>query len=164
MPESVANNRSDRDYVLLLNGANLNLLGTREPGIYGPTTLAAIEDDLTGFAQACDPPVEIRHVQSNHEGALVDAIHSHGPGAVGIIINPAAWTHYSIAIRDALAAVAVPTVEVHLSNIHAREEFRHTSVIAPVVMGQVVGLGPAGYRLALEFILQHRRDKAGKRH
>lgn len=141
-------------YVVVLNGPNLNMLGRREPGVYGSTTLEEIVSHLVAAAAAAEPPVTIRHVQSNHEGVLVDAIQELGPGALGIIINPAALTHYSIAVRDALAAVAVPTIEVHLSNIHSREEFRHRSVVAPVVIGQIAGLGPDGYRLALDFLLR----------
>jgi 3-dehydroquinate dehydratase-2 len=148
-------------YVVLLNGPNLNLLGKREPGIYGGTTLEEIVRQLETVAAAASPPVEIRHVQSNHEGVLVDAIQELGPGSLGIIINPAALTHYSIAVRDALAAVAAPTVEVHLSNIHAREEFRHRSVVAPIVAGQIAGLGPEGYRLALEYLLRRRSHATG---
>jgi 3-dehydroquinate dehydratase-2 len=140
-------------FVLVLNGPNLNLLGSREPGIYGSTTLGEIMSDLAEVAGRGDPPLEIRNIQSNHEGALVDAIQEFGPASMGIIINPGALTHYSIAIRDALAAVDRPTVEVHLSNIHAREEFRHRSVVAPVVAGQIAGLGPSGYRLALQFLI-----------
>jgi 3-dehydroquinate dehydratase II len=142
-----------RDYVLVLNGPNLNLLGTREPGVYGSTTLSEIVADMETTASAANPPLRIEHVQSNHEGVLVDAIQTLGPSAAGIIINPAALTHYSIALRDALAAVGTPTIEVHLSNIHAREEFRHHSVVAPVVLGQIVGLGPDGYRLALRHLI-----------
>jgi 3-dehydroquinate dehydratase-2 len=151
-----------RDYVLVLNGPNLNLLGRREPGIYGHTTLKDIIDDLISQAGAAVPSLEIRHVQSNHEGAIVDAIQEHGPGAIGIIINPAALTHYSIAVRDALAAVGTPTIEIHLSNIHAREEFRHRSVVAPVVVGQIAGLGPDGYRLALRYFLERRASREGQ--
>ena len=141
------------DYVLVLNGPNLNLLGTREPGVYGRTTLAEIVADLETMALSADPPLRIEHVQSNHEGHLVDTIQTLGPRSAGIIINPGALTHYSIALRDALAAVGVATIEVHLSNIHAREEFRHHSVIAPVVLGQIAGLGPDGYRLALHHLI-----------
>ena len=147
----------DQDYVLLLNGPNLNLLGTREPGVYGSATLAEIVADVERTAGDADPPLRIEHVQSNHEGILVDAIQTLGPSAVGIIINPAALTHYSIALRDALAAVGRPTIEVHLSNIHAREEFRHHSVVAPVVLGQIAGLGSDGYRLALHHLIALRR-------
>jgi 3-dehydroquinate dehydratase-2 len=141
------------DYVLVLNGPNLNLLGTREPGIYGSTTLADILVELEEVALSADPPLRIEHVQSNHEGHLIDAIHTLGPKATGIIINPGALTHYSIALRDALSAVGTTTVEVHLSNIHAREAFRHHSVVAPVALGQIAGLGPDGYRLALQHLI-----------
>ena len=145
-----------RDYVLVLNGPNLNLLGAREPDVYGNTTLPEIVAELETLAGGTDPPLRIEHVQSNHEGILVDTIQRLGPGAVGIIINPAALTHYSIALRDALAAVGTPTIEVHLSNIHAREEFRHHSVLAPIILGQIAGLGPDGYRLALLHLIARR--------
>jgi 3-dehydroquinate dehydratase-2 len=145
-----------RDYVLVLNGPNLNLLGTREPGVYGSATLSQIVAEMETVTDRADPPLRIEHVQSNHEGVLVDAIQTLGPSAVGIIINPAALTHYSIALRDALAAVGTPTIEVHLSNIHAREEFRHHSVVAPVVLGQIAGFGPDGYRLALLHLIARR--------
>ena len=145
-----------RDYVLVLNGPNLNLLGTREPGVYGNTTLSEIVADLETLAGETDPPVRIEHMQSNHEGILVDAIQTLGLSAVGIVINPGALTHYGIALRDALTAVGTPTIEVHLSNIHAREEFRHHSVVAPVVVGQIAGLGPDGYRLALMLLIARR--------
>lgn len=141
-------------YILVLNGPNLNLLGTREPDHYGRTTLADIVRTLEEDASRADTPVEIRHVQSNHEGALVDAIQELGPGAVGLIINPGALTHSSIALRDAISGVGVPTVEVHISNIHAREEFRHHSFIAAVARGQIAGLGATGYRLALAYFLE----------
>lgn len=141
-------------YILVLNGPNLNLLGTREPGHYGRTTLADIIQALESDAARAEPPVAIRHLQSNHEGALVDAIQELGPGALGLIINPGALTHYSIALRDAISGVGVPTVEVHISNIHAREEFRHHSFIAAVARGQIAGLGATGYRLALAYFLE----------
>jgi 3-dehydroquinate dehydratase II len=151
------------DYVLVLNGPNLNLLGTREPGVYGSMTLAEILSDLEAVALSADPPLRIEHVQSNHEGNLVDAIQTLGPSSAGIIINPGALTHYSIALRDALAAVGTATIEVHLSNIHAREEFRHHSVVAPVVLGQIAGLGPDGYRLALHHLIARWSSHGGKR-
>jgi 3-dehydroquinate dehydratase-2 len=156
MSSPVTADPSARDYVLVLNGPNLNLLGRREPGVYGRATLDEIVCALETTAHDADPALDIRHVQSNHEGVIVDAIQEHGPAAMGIIINPAALTHYSIAVRDALAAVGVPAIEVHLSNIHAREEFRHHSVIAPVALGQIAGLGPEGYRLALRYFLDRR--------
>ena len=145
-----------QDYVLVLNGPNLNLLGIREPAVYGSTTLSQIIADMETVTAGVNPPLRIEHVQSNHEGILVDAIQTLGPSAIGIIINPAALTHYSIALRDALAAVGTPTVEVHLSNIHAREEFRHHSVVAPVALGQITGFGPDGYRLALLHLVARR--------
>jgi 3-dehydroquinate dehydratase-2 len=151
------------DYVLVLDGPNLNLLGTREPGIYGTTTLAEIVADLATVALSANPPLRIEHVQTNHEGHLVDTIQRLGPSAVGIIINPGALTHYSIAIRDALASVGAATIEVHLSNIHAREEFRHHSVISPVVLGQIAGLGPDGYRLALQHLIARRLSHGRQR-
>jgi 3-dehydroquinate dehydratase-2 len=158
-----ATGQVEGDYVLVLNGPNLNLLGTREPGVYGRTTLAEIVSDLATVALSADPPLRIEHVQSNHEGHLVDTIQTLGPRSAGIIINPGALTHYSIALRDALAAVGTATIEVHLSNIHAREEFRHHSVVAPVVLGQIVGLGPDGYRLALHHLIARRLSDGGKR-
>jgi 3-dehydroquinate dehydratase-2 len=139
--------------IVLINGPNLNLLGTREPELYGQTTLADVEATLRAVSAAASPPVEIESFQSNHEGALVDRIQECRGRAAGIIINPGALTHYSIALRDALAACGVPTVEVHLTNIHAREAFRHHSVIAPVAAGQIAGLGADGYVLALHHLL-----------
>lgn len=140
-------------HFLVLNGPNLNLLGTREPGIYGATTLQDIVAKLEAQAAAADPPASITAFQSNHEGALVDAIQTLGPKSHAIIINPGALSHYSIAIRDAITGVGTPTIEVHISNIHAREEFRHHSVISAIARGQIVGLGVEGYRLALDFCL-----------
>ncbi len=139
--------------VLVLHGPNLNLLGTREPGVYGAATLEEINDDLLQIAQKAG--VVLESYQSNHEGALVDRIQAAGrDGTRFIIINPAAYTHTSVAIRDALAAVALPFVEVHLSNIHKREPFRHHSYVSALAEGVICGLGPAGYRLALQFAIE----------
>jgi len=139
--------------LLLLNGPNLNLLGTREPGLYGTATLAGIEADLLRRAEALHCLLEC--FQSNHEGALVDRIHAARDGIDGILINAGAYTHTSIALRDALLAVAIPYVEVHLSNVHAREPFRHHSCLADRAVGVIAGFGPTSYRLALEGLVGH---------
>ncbi len=136
--------------VLVIHGPNLNLLGTREPEVYGSVTLTEIDERLQERAQELGIQIEAFH--SNHEGEIVDKIAEAGSIADAIIINPAAYTHTSIAIRDSILAVAVPTVEVHLSNTQAREEFRHTSLIAPVVTGQIAGFGADSYLLALEAV------------
>ena len=137
--------------ILVLHGPNLNLLGTREPEIYGYTTLDDINTMIA--ARAAEAGIETAFYQSNHEGDLVDAIQQANHKFDFIIFNAAAFTHYSIAIRDAIAAIDVPVIEVHLSNIHQREEFRHTSVLAPVAMGQICGLGVESYLAALEAII-----------
>jgi 3-dehydroquinate dehydratase-2 len=135
--------------ILLLNGPNLNLLGSREPDLYGSQTLAQIEDDLDDEASELGHDLET--FQSNHEGALVERVQqAKAEGVEFIIINPAAFTHTSIALRDALLAVEIPFIEVHLSNVHSREAFRHHSFFSDVARGVIVGLGPMGYRLALQ--------------
>ena len=139
--------------ILVLHGPNLNLLGKREPGIYGSQTLEDINALLKERAESAQ--LSIDFLQSNHEGVLVDAIQSaNEQGYDFILLNAAAFTHYSVAIRDAIAAIAVPVIEIHLSNVHKREEFRHHSVIAPVVMGQIAGFGADSYMAALEVALR----------
>lgn len=141
--------------ILVLNGPNLNLLGTREPDIYGSQTLADIERSLAEMAGRHGALIDF--FQTNHEGELVDRIHAaRGDGCDFILINAAAFTHTSVALRDALAAVAIPFIEVHLSNVLRREPFRHHSYLADLAVGSIVGLGPAGYRYALEYALMAR--------
>lgn len=135
---------------LVIHGPNLNLLGTREPEIYGYDTLESINASLAKLGGELG--VEIEAVQSNHEGGIIDALHRARAEFDGVIINPGAYTHYSYAIRDAVAALGKPCVEIHLSNVHAREEFRSRSVIAPVCKGQITGFGAQGYLLALRAI------------
>jgi 3-dehydroquinate dehydratase-2 len=143
--------------ILILNGPNLNLLGTREPAIYGGRTLAQIEAELSDVARRYS--ADVAFFQSNHEGALIDRIHvARTDGTSFLIINAGAFTHTSIALRDALAAVALPFIEVHLSNVHRREEFRHRSLLADLAVGTIVGLGAAGYRYALEYALSERNS------
>jgi len=139
--------------ILVLHGPNLNLLGLREPGVYGIVTLDEINHQLTQEAEKLG--VKISFLQSNHEGVLVDAIQGAYSQHQGILINPGAYTHTSVAIRDALAGVAIPTVEVHLSNIYRREAFRHHSYIAPIAIGQISGFGSDSYRLGLLALVEH---------
>lgn len=134
--------------ILVINGVNMNMLGIREPEKYGTMTLKNLEKEL--YAYSFELGVDIETFQSNHEGEIVEKIHSAYKHADGIVINPGAYTHTSIAIRDALASVSVPAVEVHMTNIHAREDFRHNSVIAPVCTAQISGFGADGYKLALK--------------
>lgn len=141
--------------VLVVHGPNLNLLGTREPGIYGMTTLAEVNDMIR--TRAKELGVELKIVACSSEGDIIDEVHSSAVWASGIIINPAAYTHYSIAIRDALAAVGLPAVEVHLSNIFAREDFRRITMTGGAVAGVIAGLGPAGYLCALEYLARSAR-------
>jgi 3-dehydroquinate dehydratase II len=137
--------------ILVLHGPNLNMLGIREPEIYGKITLAQINDRLRHLADSLESQVEA--IQSNSEGKLIDIIQQNGAASDGLILNLGAYTHYSIALRDAIAGLAKPTIEVHLSNIYAREPFRHTSVTAPVCRGMISGLGWRGYLLALEALV-----------
>jgi 3-dehydroquinate dehydratase-2 len=139
--------------LLILNGPNLNLLGTRQPEVYGRLTLADLEAACRAKAEALG--IGLDFAQSNHEGVLIDAIHAARGVHDGIILNAGAYTHTSVALMDAIASVALPVVELHLSNIHAREPFRHKSFIAPVAVGQICGFGAAGYGLAIDALLEH---------
>jgi 3-dehydroquinate dehydratase-2 len=148
--------------LLVLHGPNLNLLGQREPGLYGSRSLDQINTDLTARAQALG--AELECFQSNHEGALVDRIQAASGQCDGILINAGAFTHTSVALRDALLGVAIPFVELHLSNVHARESFRHHSFLADRAIGVICGFGPASYGLALDGLLGHLRRQASATH
>jgi len=147
--------------ILLIHGPNLNLLGRREPGIYGSSGMEEINTRMKQLAE--ERGAELRVFQSNSEGALIDAIHEAGNWADGIVINPGAYGHYSYAIRDALAAVNLPTIEVHLSNIYAREEFRYHSVISAVVIGSISGLGWRSYACGLQALINILQEKEQNR-
>lgn len=146
--------------ILVLHGPNLNLLGLREPEIYGHTTLDDVNQGLT--RQADRLGVKLETLQSNHEGVLVDAIHDARNRHQGLVINAGAYTHTSVALRDAIAGIAIPTVEVHLSNIHRRESFRHHSYMAAVVVGQICGFGVNSYYLGLQALVQHLQEQVDK--
>ena len=142
--------------VLTINGPNLNMLGRRDSKVYGRTQLVEIEDMVR--VNAKDLGIDVQFFQSNHEGAIVDYLQENSAEAAGVIINPGALTHYGLSLRDALADTGLLIVEVHISNIHSRERFRRNSVIAPVAVGQIAGLGPLGYVLALEFLAARLRE------
>ena len=137
--------------ILLLHGPNLNLLGTREPGVYGNVTLEKINTWAEQHARS--HKAELRSEQSNHEGALIDILHVARNWADGVVFNPGAYTHTSVALRDAISAIALPVIEIHLSNVHAREEFRRLSHVSGKAAGSIIGLGLKGYELALEYFL-----------
>lgn len=143
--------------VLVLHGPNLNLTGFRQPDVYGKTSLEEINERIQKHAK--EVRAEVRILQSNHEGTLIDTIQEHRTWAEGIIVNPGGLTHYSISLRDALVSVRLPVIEVHLSNVFTREEFRHHSVISPITVGQIVGFGPQGYLLALSALANMQQEQ-----
>ncbi len=149
-------NATKRLFVLILSGPNLNLLGSRQPEIYGSTTLAEIGSALDKQARGME--VDLEHFQSNHEGALIDRLHEARLSCHGIVFNPGGFTHTSVALRDAISAIELPVVETHLSNVAARDEFRHHSYLAPVCLGVVSGFGPASYGIALTALVDHLRS------
>ncbi len=138
--------------ILILHGPNLNLLGTREPEVYGPLTLDEINSRLVAAGEEMD--ADVRTFQSNSEGALIDALHDAREWAMGVVFNPGAYTHTSVALRDAIAAIGIPVIEVHLSNVYAREDFRHKSLLAPVCMGKITGFGWRSYLLGLQALIE----------
>jgi 3-dehydroquinate dehydratase-2 len=150
--------------IVVIHGPNLNLLGTREPHIYGSVTLREIDDDLK--TRGAELGVTVQTFQSNHEGLLIDRVQQAHGKAAGLIVNAGGLTHTSVSLRDAIAAIKVPTIEVHLSNLYTREDFRHHSYLAPVCLGQIAGLGAIGYRLALDalakLVLEKRAVSAGR--
>jgi 3-dehydroquinate dehydratase-2 len=144
--------------ILVMHGPNLNLLGQREPEVYGSKTLDEINERLRDYANAQD--ISLRIFQSNHEGALIDALQDAMAWADGVVFNPGAYTHTSYALRDAVSGVGLPVVEVHMSNVHAREEFRHLSLLAPVCVGQIVGFGWRSYLLGIRAVQDYLSDRA----
>jgi 3-dehydroquinate dehydratase-2 len=150
--------RPSRPYILFVNGPNLNRLGTREPSVYGTDTLDDVFTKVQQLAAARN--VEVVPFQSNHEGAIIDFLQQYGQSSSGVILNPGALAHYGLSLRDCLADVGCPVVEVHISNVHNRESFRHQLVLSEVVVGQVVGLGTKGYELATRYLLEHVLDNS----
>lgn len=144
--------------IMVLNGPNLNMLGIREPGVYGNRTYTDLENYIEGYCEG--KGIEVTVLQSNCEGELIDFIHHALGNYDGIVINPGAYTHYSYAIHDALSSVNIPAIEVHISNIHKREEFRHKSVTVPACVGQIAGLGFRGYLLAIDYLLEEATSRA----